>query len=217
MKRILRHLLFAAAGCGVVAATATILREDPSAQRLSMGTAYAALFFLCAALSLGPWYALTTGRRPASTPLRRDVAIWSALFALAHVVVGLQVHFGGRWLNYFAHIEAGQMALRVDAFGAANHIGLVAGLGLLVLLIISNDAAMRGLGIAQWRRWQSAAPWLGVLTLVHAALYQVIEKRAAMFVAVTVLVAGAVVAMRVARARVRPQVDRETTERGGGE
>lgn len=200
MNRALRHAVFGAIGCSVVFAVAGALHGDPIAHRFSMGTAYAALLFLSAALMLGPWYALVQDRRPASTYLRRDIAIWAALLALLHILIGLQVHFDGRWLNYFARMDADRVWLRFDAFGAANYAGLIAGVGLFGLLFISNDASMRILGIARWRRWQSAAPWVGAVTMGHAALYEWIEKRSAFFVTLTAAFVVAVLLMRGARA-----------------
>jgi DMSO/TMAO reductase YedYZ heme-binding membrane subunit len=213
VKRPVRHAVLGFAGCVAAAIVAGIFRDHGWAFRISMGTAYAALIFLTVTLSLGPWYALSEQRRPVSTHLRRDIAIWSALFALAHIAAGLQVHFGGRMANYFFNVEGAAVLPRYDVFGATNYIGLIVGIGVLVLLVISNDASVRSMGLEKWRRFQSLAPWIGALTIVHAFIYQVLEKRSAVFVALIASMAIIVLTLRWLRAsRLRSDETKERAE-----
>ena len=109
--------------------------------RLSMGTAYTAAMLLGVTLVLGVLKVLRGETSPVSTDWRRDVGIWAALFGLAHVVIGLQVHAPGRMSTYFVYPaeESHSFPLRFDTIGWANHLGLLAGLLLVFLLVLSND------------------------------------------------------------------------------
>ena len=120
----------------------------------SMATAYTSLIAFAIALGIGPWRVLRGIRSPVSITLRRDLGIWSALLAIAHVVFGLNVHLGGRIAEYFFHAQTGSsLQPRLDAFGLANDTGLVATLVMAVLLAISNQRALRALGAARWKSW----------------------------------------------------------------
>jgi len=175
--RARRHALL---GIGVAIATlslALLLPGDVRA-RVSTASAYVALILLAVTLSFGPLNVLRGRPNPVSFNLRRDFGIWSAILGVSHTVIGLTVHFRGRMQLYFVP-EPGHPAfagLRTDAFGAANDTGLVAALVLLVLALISNDIALRGLGTARWRTVQRGAYIVLGLAIIHAGLYQVIEK-----------------------------------------
>jgi len=146
--------------------------------RASIATAYVALALLAATLAFSPIAALRGRRYPVSTDVRRDVGIWAALVAVAHVVIGLQVHLRGKMWEYFARPIKGVMLPRFDPFGAANYGGLAAALLLVLLLVTSNDASLRRLGVVRWRRIHETIDWALVLTLLHGAAYQWVEKRA---------------------------------------
>jgi sulfoxide reductase heme-binding subunit YedZ len=184
-RRLARHALLAAAslvlGAAVYAAVPAF-----AMRRLSLATAYLALALTTLSLMIGPWNVLRARANPVSQDVRRDVGIWAGLVALAHTVVGLQVHMQGRWWQYFVWPpdRAQGFPLRTDAFGAANVAGLGATLVFLLLLALSNDVALRRLGSGRWKalqRWNYAG--FG-LTAAHAALYQVTERRALPAVAV---------------------------------
>jgi sulfoxide reductase heme-binding subunit YedZ len=139
---------------------------------------------------------------PLSYDLRRDMGIWTALVGLAHVAAGLLVHMDGRpWLYFLKPIEEahgipGIGPLRVDRFGLANYSGLAATLILAMLLALSNDLSMRRLGRRRWKRLHRLNYALFALVLVHGAVYQWLESRAALLVAVFGLTAMAVVALQ---------------------
>ena len=168
--------------------------------RASMGTAYVSLLLLSVSLLIGPLNVLWGRPNPVSADLRRDVGIWAALWGLAHVVFGLQVHLPGRPWEYFlwpAHLGR-LVPFRYDAAGASNHTGLAATLILLALLAVSNDAALRRLGTG---RWKSVQRWNYVcfaLVTIHGVIYQVLEQRAWTWVGVFALTLLTVVVGRVA-------------------
>src|SRR5262245_22510912 len=70
---------------------------------LSMATAYTGTLLLGVTLVLGVLKVLRGELSPVSTDWRRDVGIWAALFGLAHLVIGLQVHAPGRMQTYFVY------------------------------------------------------------------------------------------------------------------
>lgn len=197
--RLRRRLLLAGAGIGVTAAVAALTPGHAPVARLSLGTAYAGLLLLGAALAIGPLNVLRGARNPPSSALRRDVGIFAGVFALLHVAVGLQVHFGGDMLAYFLHRDAaGGLHPRLDGFRLANFAGLAATLLFVMLLALSNNAALRWLKVKRWKalqRWSYAA---AALVLAHGAIYQLLERRGAAFVALFLAVAAAVAAVQAA-------------------
>src|SRR6185369_16003114 len=124
--------------------------------RLSMATAYTSAFLLGVTLVLGVLKVLRGETSPVSTDWRRDTGIWAALFGVAHLVIGLQVHAPGRMRTYFVYPaeQARLFPLRLDSFGWANHLGLLAGLLLVLLLVLSNDWSLRRLGPRRWKQLQ---------------------------------------------------------------
>ncbi len=147
----------------------------------SLATGYAGLAFLLVSLAIGPLNVLRQRRNPVSSDLRRDVGIWAGLLALVHTVIGLQRHMNGQMLRYFFHSadQTGRANIRVDAFGIANHTGLVSALLLVILLAISNDASLRRLGAPRWKRWQQANYLVFFFVVMHTALYQLVSRRLA--------------------------------------
>lgn len=204
-SRLARHGLI---GGGSLAATVVLyvaLGKETAEFKLSLATAYVALALLAVTFALGSIYYLTTRRTPASTYLRRDVSIWGGVFAIAHVVAGLQVHFKERMWAYFVfeNWRDRWMPVRYDAFGIANYAGAVAAIVVLVLLAISNDISIRRLGLERWRGIQRWGRVFAVLTLVHTLIYQVLEKRAAPLVIPVWTTVAIVIALYLLRAYVR--------------
>lgn len=155
-----------------------------------MATGYTAMGFLAMTLIVGPWALLRHRPTPLSTDFRRDLGWWSAILALLHVVFGIQVHMGNIWLYFFSgsreHVE---WEPRFDLFGWANHLGLLVTLLLVLLAVLSNDAAIRRLGSRQWKNLQRANYLLFILLLGHAVIYQLLEKRKPGWVALFVGIA----------------------------
>lgn len=171
--------------------------------RASLATGYVSLFFLVVTLALGPIRLMTGRRSPPSTDLRRDMGLMAALFAIAHVITGLQVHMGGAMWKYF--LDPRQVPQRIvprlDGFGLANYAGVAATIVLVVLVTISNDVAVRRLGT---RRWKSIQRWNYVgttLVALHAAAYVLIDNRSTGFMLGSVILVAAAIAMQAAGVR----------------
>ncbi len=174
-RRIVRHLTIAV----TTFACAAIFWELFSTRRdlighISIATAYPALFLTAVAVFLGPWNVLRRRANPVSFDLRRDIGIWAGMMALLHTAIGLNVHLRGRMWLYFLDEHH---RVRHDWFGFGNDTGGAAALLFLLLLAISNDLSLRGLGARRWKslqRWTYAAV---ILTILHAVAYQHVEKR----------------------------------------
>lgn len=194
-RRTLRHCTLAALSLSAGATLYVALASDDPLWKLSMATAYVGLALLGVSLAIGPWNVLRRRPNPVSTDLRRDVGIWAGLVSLAHLGVGLFVHFRGRPWLYFVYPpdQPHALPIRYDLFGFANHTGLVAGTGLAILLFLSNDRSLARLGAAAWKGLQRLAYPAAVLTVVHAVAYQVVEDRwrlPALIAALVVIVIG---------------------------
>jgi sulfoxide reductase heme-binding subunit YedZ len=189
-RRIVTHLTIALTtlACTAVFWRLFSVRRD-LISHISIATAYPALFLTAAAVVLGPWNVLRRRANPVSFDLRRDIGIWAGIMALLHTAVGLDVHLRGRMWLYFVDEHH---RIRHDWFGFGNDTGLAAALLFLLLLTISNDLSLRGLGTRRWKslqRWTYAAV---ILTILHAIAYQHVEKRRGLYL---ILLAGITVAI----------------------
>src|SRR5262245_50218971 len=167
---------------------------------LSMATAYTGMLLLGVTLVLGVLKVLRGETSPVSTDWRRDVGIWAALFGLTHLVIGLQVHAPGRMWTYFVYPaeESRSIPLRFDTIGWANHLGLLAGLLLVLLLTLSNDWSLARLGARRWKRLQRLNYAVFGLILAHGALYQILEKRIASWVITFAVLSMLVIVLQAA-------------------
>jgi sulfoxide reductase heme-binding subunit YedZ len=200
-RLVTHHLPLAALSAVAVVGIFYALPGDDPKFKLSMATAYTGLLLLAVVLLLGPLRVLRRQPNPVSTDVRRDVAIWAGAVSILHVAVGLTVHMGNPWLYFVYSAEEGArgfLPLRRDAFGLANYTGLVATLIVAALLALSNDLSLRLLGTRRWKTLQRLSYVMFPLVIVHGLLYQAIEKRAAAFILVVVLVALLVLAGQLA-------------------
>lgn len=204
-----RYLIF---GLAAGFALASLQPLGSMFNAVSLVTAYASIALLGATLLFGPLHVLKGGRPIISTTSRRHLGVWSGVFAIIHVAAGLNVHLGGRYLDYF--LTPGiDRSIRLDAFGAANNIGLVATLLVLVLMIISRDRWIRSMGAVRWKRLQRGAYWLTFLIFAHGFLYQAIEGRPAVPIFALILIMAVIVAYQMAaRARWRGRDVRQFSE-----
>lgn len=206
MPRIVRHFVLLLAVCATGAAFYWGLDSASPITRLSLASAYAGLFLLALTLMIGPWNKLRGRANPVSSYLRRDIGIWAGIAGVVHIILGLQVHMDGKfWLYFLPPPDATyRFPLRIDPFGLTNYAGLAAGLMLLMLLALSNNASLRALG---GRRWKALQRWnyaVAGLVAAHGAVYQLLEKRALGFVAAFAVVALLALALQFAGFRMRP-------------
>jgi sulfoxide reductase heme-binding subunit YedZ len=163
--------------------------------RVSIATAYPALFLTVAAVSIGPWNVLRGRTNSVSFDLRRDLGIWAGMMALLHTGIGLNVHLRGRPWLYFVDQR---YRVRHDLFGIGNDTGLLAALLFLLLLVISNDLSLRRLGTRTWKSLQRWTYMAVALTLIHAVAYQLVEKRQAAYDALLGATIGMTAVLQVA-------------------
>lgn len=168
------------------------------ARPLTTATGYVGLVLLAATLLVGPANRLARRATPLSMDCRRDLGIWTAVVSLMHVVVGFQVHEGGRLLAYFVSAET--LAPRLTAFTLANYTGLAATAILLVLAAISNDAALRRLKAGSWKRLQRLSFAAFALVVVHTVLYGALGSRATLYAILLGASVGGVLILRTAGA-----------------
>lgn len=173
-RRLAHHVLIAFAAVTLSFLFMKLFPKRDFISRMSIGTAYPALFLTAAALALGPWNVLRQKPNPVSFDLRRDLGIWAAIAALTHTAFGLNVHLRGKMWLYFVDAHH---RLRHDAFGFGNYTGVLAAAVFALLLALSNDLFLRKLGAPRWKFLQQWAYAAVVLTAVHAVLYQQVEKR----------------------------------------
>lgn len=177
-QRLLNHLFLFVISVGTTAGLYFVLaipypEESSWIFRWSLATAYAASVLLAATLSIGAWNLLRKGSSPLSVDLRRDIGIWCGLFAIAHTLVGINVHMKN-WTLYFVD-DAG--SLRTDFFGLANYLGLLAVVIVIALLATSNDRSLALLKSRTWKRVQRWSYLFAALTAAHALLYIAVENR----------------------------------------
>ncbi len=211
-RRLARHHLpLALLSAALIAIMDRFLQSDDPIWRLSMATAYVSLGLLAATLAIGPLNILRRRPNPVSTDLRRDIGIWAGFVGIAHMIVGLQVHLRGTPMRYFTYgpkEDPSPSQIRFDAFGLANHTGLIATLILVLLLALSNDLALRTLRTRIWKTLQRLNYFLLLFVALHGVLYQQIEKRAQLYmiifgaaIVVVVLIQLIGMVLKLSRAR----------------
>jgi sulfoxide reductase heme-binding subunit YedZ len=200
-QRLLRHHLpLAAASASSFLLVFSLIKSTYLPFKLSMATAYTGMLLLAMTLLIGVFKVLRGKASPVSTDWRRDVGIWAALIGVAHVVVGLQVHAPGRMWTYFLYPaeQNRSFPVRLDSVGWSNHLGLLAGLLLIMLLALSNDWSLNRLGARRWKglqRWNYAV--FG-LVIAHGVLYQILEKRIVSWVFIFGFLSVVIIVMQVA-------------------
>jgi sulfoxide reductase heme-binding subunit YedZ len=124
--------------------------------------------------------------------MRRDIGIAGGVAALVHTLLGLQVHMGGALSKYF--LLPPDPDATAYAFVGTNWIGLISALLLLGLVTISNNISIRMIGLDRWKKIQRLAYLAVVAAFAHGILYQLLEKREglviALVIATTVVVAS---------------------------
>lgn len=171
--------------------------------RLSLLTAWLCFVLLAAALCIGPWRVLQGGQPALNYLLRRDFGIWAALTALAHLLAATAVVmtpvYYGRYIN-------GPDNQPLSAFiGQLSTISIVSGyligIACLLLLLVSNNLALRVLGARRWKSLQRWSYSLFALTAAHGVAFQYIEVRTGMWLIALSLGSLIVLALQLAGRR----------------
>ena len=209
VRRTFRHVAFAVIGTviiGVAAEWANATGDDnimgggPSGTvAMSLGAAYAAYVFLAASLLVGPWTIFQKRSLPVSSYLRRDLGIWAAILALLHTIVGLQISPDiSFWVFFFYPAsENPTFPVRLDFFGIANYLGLIAALVLLFLLGLSSNLVLRKLTAKRWKQFQKWVYWAAIGTLIHSVMYLFMGQRSLGFVFLFVLITAIALAAQL--------------------
>ncbi len=164
--------------------------------RLSMSLAWTAVIFMVTTLSIGPLNILRKRTNPIHNVVRRDLGIWTGIMALSHMSIGMLVHTDGIQV-WWLFLEdwptlSNPLPLHYNIFGVANYSGLFQALILIFLLAISNNYALRRLGINRWKNLQRLTYVACASIIVHALAYQTMEKRdliLRLFLGILVLIA----------------------------
>jgi len=166
--------------------------------RLSLLTAWLCVALLVAALGIGPWQALRTGRPVINHLLRRDLGIWAALTGLAHLVVATGIVMQAAYFRaYITGPPDNPLPGWAGWIGTLSIVaGYLVGLLFLMLLALSNHWSLARLGPARWKRLQGAAVVALFLTIAHGVIFQVIEGRTGGWLATLVVLSAAILGLR---------------------
>lgn len=199
MMRGSRSLLLFIIACVLVYAFYQLEPEKPLVQAISIGTAYISMLYFAVALSIGPLNLIRSKRNPVSSLLRRDLGIWAALLAIVHTIAGLQVHLGGRFVQYFIYPPGQSHAIpfRFDAFGLTNNLGLICTVIMIGLLCLSNNRSLRMMGASSWKKWQRLTYLLALALPIHGLIYQFLEKRIGLYTVLLLAITLAVFAVQM--------------------
>lgn len=152
-------------------------------------------------MCIGPINVIRGDANPVHSPLRRDVGIAGGTMAVAHTVIGLQVHVGGSLSRYFLPPP---VVHKTDAlFLAANWIGLVSAMILAGLVTISNNPSLRKLGLNSWKFFQRWAYPAAALAVLHGIAFQLLERRSKPLIALVALMTLTVIALQLKGRQVR--------------
>ncbi len=196
-RRLLLHHLPLALASGVAVfgliALAPSRGGGVSIQRLASPTGDVALVLLALTLLVGPANLLLRRRNPVNNYLRRDIGVWTAIWSVAHVIVGFQEHSRGvvGFVDYF--VADGRPL--TNRFGWGNWTGLAATVIAALLLVLSTDRHLRELKARRWKNLQRLNYALFALVVLHAVFYGALRPTTSPFtltliVTVTVVLLG---------------------------
>jgi sulfoxide reductase heme-binding subunit YedZ len=198
--RARRHFTLFVLVIGGVSIVVFAAPAENTIDRVSMLTAWQFLVLLAVVLLIGPIRLLRTGRLRYNMYLRRDLGIWAGITGLMHLFAGTGESMTPAYIVEFVNVVAGEgsEALRKQLFIWATIVGLVIGVMVLLLLLLSNDAAIRRLGIRWWKGLHRTSYAVFALTIGHAVAFQVLEGRVQWLMIVTVLLGCTVMAIQMA-------------------
>ena len=200
--RLIRH------GAGLVAVGVLLGSYGTGALGLNAAstvTAYVFTLLLVFALIWGPIRVLRGQRVSANSYTRRDLGIWSAVFGLTHLWLGLEEAMSQPYAQRFveAASEPPSEEVRRMLFRWGVWSGLVAAAFLVVLLLLSNDWSLRVLGVRRWKWFQRSSYVVLALVVIHGWTYQVLERRSVVWVVVFASLATVAIVLQVLARRKR--------------
>lgn len=166
--------------------------------RASLATAWICVALFSAALLVGPAAISRAGRPVLNSLLRRDLGIWCALAGLAHLTLATVLVMSPVYFRSYITGPPGAPLPGVAGWAGTGSIlaGYVVGLVFLLLLAISNNWSLQRLGPGRWKRWQRSASLAFGLTVVHGAVFQIIEGRSLVWLPPLLAMTGAVLWLR---------------------
>jgi sulfoxide reductase heme-binding subunit YedZ len=200
MTRSGRHLGLSLVVTAFCAAAWYVGDAAEATARLSLTTAWLCFALLAAALCIGPWRVLQGGQPTLNVLLRRDLGIWAAITALAHLLAATAVVmtpvYYGRYINGVDNQPLSNPVGQASIVG-----GYLIGIVCLVLLAASNNRALRTLGAPRWKKLQRWAYGIFALTVAHGLAFQYLEFRTGIWLLVLSLGSLAVLALQLAGRR----------------
>jgi DMSO/TMAO reductase YedYZ heme-binding membrane subunit len=166
----------------------------------SLGSAYAAYIYLAITLLIGPGKVFRGKRNPISTYLRRDFGIWTALFAIIHTVIALQIYPNFSFLSFFLVLGDGNTgtSMRLDNFGLANYFGLIATIVFFVLLCLSSNYVLKAISNKTWKSLQRWVYVAAFVTLLHGIIFMIGDGRSASFVYAFIIISVSILVGQLA-------------------
>ena len=150
---------------------------------------YFSLLLICVTLLIGPLALLRWRRNPVNIEVRRDIGIWAGITGILHVLLTFRGTLVNNYILFFFLRPncCGGYVPDLHLYGISNDIGLLATILLLVLTALSNTISLRLLKGKWWKRIQRLTYPLVALALLHTFIYQYINIRELLLVALTIL------------------------------
>ncbi|MBN9392250.1 MAG: Rieske 2Fe-2S domain-containing protein [Chloroflexi bacterium] len=146
-------------------------------ETVSLGTGYVALLLVLLTLAIGPINMLKKRKNPVNVMFRRDAGIWAGITAIVHMVSSLLLYFGGNLLLYFFEQTGAGLTFSFDLFYLSDYLGLVAGLVILFLLVLSNNYFLKKFKGPKWKQFQRFNYLLFVVALLHTFGQEITNNR----------------------------------------
>lgn len=177
-SRMQNHMVLALVSIFIYFIFASVNKE-PVIDQLSIVTAYICLFLVATALSIGPLQVLNAGESSINIYLRRDVGIWAGLTGLLHCVIATMLAMTPEYIETYINIYTEKLpeTVRASLFLWGSATAFIVALLLLLLLCLSNQRALKLLGVMWWKRLQRLAYLVFILTIAHGLAFQLIEAR----------------------------------------
>jgi len=211
-RRLMRHFGFASITTFLLAIAFVSGPAALALDRLSIVSAYLCLVSLGVALMIGPIQAIHTGQLVINVLLRRDFGIWAALVGIVHLLIATEVTMNVDYQAAYVNVTnlPPSESVRSQLFGWGSISGYLVGLIFLLLLALSNNGALRLLGVRWWKRLQRTS-YLGfVLTVAHGLAFQMLESRDLRLVAVVLIASVTVFAAQLMGVRALGRTPRDT-------